>query len=43
MLIQYINNWNVEVTPETADVNSDGKINIKDYILIVRYLNGWKV
>ncbi len=26
-----------------ADVNNDGKINNRDYVIIMRYLNGWKV
>jgi len=27
----------------TADIDNDGKINPRDYIIIVRYLNGWDV
>ncbi len=30
-------------TFNTADIDNDGKINSRDYIIIVRYLNGWDV
>ena len=26
-----------------GDVNNDGKVNNKDYVLLMRYLNGWDV
>ncbi len=42
IIMQYINNWDVEVDEAAADFNNDGKINGKDYVLLIRYLNGWE-
>ncbi len=43
VLIQFINNWNVEIVKEAADVNNDGKINGRDYAMLMQYLNGWGI
>lgn len=43
LLMQYINNWNVEINIYTADVNDDGAINNKDYGLLMQYINNWDV
>lgn len=41
LLMQYLNNWTVQINKAAADVNGDGKINNNDYSLIQQYLNGW--
>ncbi len=43
LLMQYLNNWNVEIIDEAADVNADDAINNKDYGLLMQYLNNWDV
>lgn len=43
LLMQYLNNWNVEIVAETADVNGDDAVNNKDYGLLMQYLNNWDV
>ncbi len=43
VLMQYLNDWEVEITVEAADVNADGNVNNKDYGLLMQYLNGWDV
>lgn len=43
ILIQYINNWSVNIDKQNADVNIDDKINNKDYGLIMQYVNNWDV
>lgn len=43
LLMQYLNNWNVEINLDAADVNGDGAVNNKDYGLLMQYLNNWNV
>ncbi len=43
MLLQYLNNWEVEVEELACDVNRDGKINNKDLGILLQYLNNWDV
>ncbi len=43
ILLQYINDWDVEVNEAAADVNGDGKINGRDYGMVLQYVNGWDV
>ncbi len=43
LLLQYLNNWDVEVVELACDVNRDGKINNKDLGILLQYLNGWDV
>ncbi|MBQ9963623.1 MAG: hypothetical protein IJP14_00695 [Clostridia bacterium] len=43
VLLQYLNNWDVEVAEAACDVNDDGKINNKDVGLLLQYLNDWDV
>ena len=34
---------NIEINNSAADVNKDGKIDNKDYAILMQYLNGWDV
>lgn len=43
LLMQYLNNWDVEVNKDAADVNCDNTVNNKDYGLLMQYLNNWDV
>ncbi len=43
ILMQYLNDWEVEISVDAADVNADGSVNNKDYGLLMQYLNGWEV
>ena len=44
ILIRYLaSGWNVSVQTDEADVNADGKVNLKDAVLIRRALAGWDV
>lgn len=43
LLMQYLNNWDVDIIDEAADVNVDASINNKDYGLLMQYLNNWDV
>ncbi len=43
LLMQYLNNWNVEISFDAADVNRDNSVNNKDYGLLMQYLNNWSV
>lgn len=43
LLMQYLNNWEVEVACSAADVNADGTVNNKDYGLLMQYINNWDV
>lgn len=42
LLQQFINGWEVTVTPE-ADVNGDGAVNNRDVALLQQIINGWDV
>ena len=42
-LQQYLNNWEVTIDENTANVNGDEKINMKDLVLLQQYLNNWDV
>lgn len=42
LLQQYLNGWDVAVSPE-ADVNGDGETNNRDLALLQQILNGWDV
>ena len=41
--MQSLNGWDVDIIAEAADVNADGKVNNKDYGLLMQKLNGWDV
>ena len=41
--MQRLNGWAVEIDDRVADVNVDGKVNNKDYSLLMQYVNGWEV
>lgn len=43
LLMQYLNNWDVEINIDAADVNGDSSVNNKDYGLLMQYLNNWDV
>lgn len=43
LLMQYLNNWDVEINVDAADVNGDNIVNNKDYGLLMQYLNNWNV
>ncbi len=43
LLMQYLNDWDVEISEQAADVNNDKNINNKDYGLLMQYLNDWDV
>lgn len=43
LLMQYLNDWGVEINTDAADVNGNGSINNKDYGLLMQYLNGWDI
>ena len=43
LLMQYVNEWDVNINILAADVNDDDKINNKDFGLLMQYLNGWDV
>lgn len=43
LLMQYLNNWNVQINILFADTNGDQYINNKDYGLLMQYLNNWDV
>ncbi len=43
LLMQYLNNWKVDINIDAADVNGDGAVNNKDYGLLMQYLNNWDV
>lgn len=43
LLMQYLNDWDVEIVAENSDVNVDSSINNKDYGILMQYLNGWDV
>ncbi len=40
MILQYLNNWDVNIDMAAADVNNDHEINARDYSLLIRYLCG---
>ena len=42
LLQQYINKWEVQVSPE-ADLNGDGEMNNRDLALLQQIINGWNV
>lgn len=42
LLQQYINKWDVTVSPE-ADMNGDGAVNNRDLALLQQYINKWEV
>ena len=41
LILQYLNNWPVNINLSAADVDGDGEVNIFDVILILQYLNDW--
>ncbi len=43
LLMQYLNNWNVQINEPAADTNGDAIVNNKDYGLLMQYLNNWDV
>lgn len=43
LLMQYLNDWDVEINVDAAEVNGDGAVNNKDYGLLMQYLNDWDV
>ncbi len=43
LLMQYVNQWSVNIVEGAADVNRDGSVNNKDLGLLMQYLNGWNV
>lgn len=43
LLMQYLNNWDVQINTDAADVNKDSAVNNKDYGLLMQYLNNWDV
>lgn len=43
LLMQYLNEWDVQVDDIAADTNGDGEINNKDYALLMQYVNEWDV
>lgn len=43
LLMQYLNDWDVEILLTAADVNADEDVNNKDYALLMQYLNDWDV
>ncbi len=43
ILMQWLNNWKVEIDLNAADVNGDNAVNNKDYGLLMQYVNGWNV
>ncbi len=43
ILMQYLNDWSVEIVAYASDVNGDNSINNKDYGLLMQYLNGWPI
>ena len=43
LLMQFINDWEVEINQDAADTNDDGKINNKDYALLMQFINDWEV
>ena len=43
ILMQYLNEWDVELDVDAVDVNDDGAVNNKDYALLMQYLNEWDV
>ena len=43
LLMQYVNDWDVEIYLAVADVNADGDINNKDLALLMQYVNDWDV
>ncbi len=43
LLMQYINNWDVQINVYAADVNDDDAVNNKDYGLLMQYVNNWDV
>lgn len=43
LLMQYLNNWDVQIVENAADVNADASINNKDLGLLMQYLNNWDV
>ena len=38
-----VGGWNVTVDASNSDVNADGIVNLKDAVLLRRYLAGWDV
>ncbi len=43
MILQYLNDWDVEINLDNSDVNGDGNVNGRDYALLLQYLNDWDV
>lgn len=43
VLMQYVNDWSIEINKDFSDVNGDGKINNKDLGLLMQYVNNWDV
>ena len=39
VLMQYLNEWDVQIDTRAADYNNDGSVNNRDYALIMRYVN----
>ena len=43
LLMQYLNEWDVELNLDAADVNVDGEVNNRDYALLMQFTNEWDV
>ncbi len=42
-LQKYLSGWDVEIDLAAADLNGDGKVNMRDYTLLQKLLNGWEI
>ena len=42
-LRRYVNGWkDIDLAPDTADIDGDGEVTICDAMILARYVSGWE-
>ena len=42
-LRRYVNGWkDIDLAEDPADIDGDGRITIRDALILARYVNGWE-